>query len=100
MDGNSISSSSDQATSSLNSESRCPSQGIIDNMAETIADDKKKSARCGIPHWLVVFIFFLVYAGLYTSIIILITPTDLQIKSKKETNNLEKHLNTTVLFRN
>jgi len=58
LDGNSISSSSDRATSSLDSESRCPSQGIIDNMAETIADDKKKSARCGMPHWLVVFIFF------------------------------------------
>ena len=48
------------------------------------------------------FYLFLVYgnAGLYTSIIILTTPTDLQIKSKKEIYNLEKHLNTTVLFRN
>ena len=69
-------------------------------MAQTIADDKKKSVRCGMPQWLVVFYLFLVYAGLYTSIIILITPTDLQIKSKKEIYNLEKHLNTTVLFRN
>lgn len=48
LDGNSISSSSDQATSSLNSKSRCPSQGIIDNMAQTIADDKKKSVSEGV----------------------------------------------------
>ncbi|XP_073240099.1 CUE domain-containing protein 2-A-like [Porites lutea] len=48
LDGNSNSSSSDRATSSLNSESRCRSQGIIDNMAETIADDKKKSASEGV----------------------------------------------------